>query len=76
MNRNGHIGGASAGKLDFSTTAGALPTKSAWPVMPAISKPCAMNRPDTDFNDAANLPPLSPRFVYLRQTLFQREFEL
>lgn len=31
---------------------------------------------DTDFNDAANLPPLSPRFVYLRQTLFQREFEL
>jgi hypothetical protein len=31
---------------------------------------------DTDFDDAANLPPLSPRFVYLRQMLFQREFEL
>ncbi|MCB0328533.1 MAG: hypothetical protein KDD70_02685, partial [Bdellovibrionales bacterium] len=30
---------------------------------------------DTDFNDAANLPPLAPRFVYLRQELFQREFE-
>jgi len=30
---------------------------------------------DTDFNDAANLPPLSPRFVYLRQELFEREFE-
>lgn len=30
---------------------------------------------DTDFNDAANLPPLSPRFVYLRQELFIRQFE-
>ena len=31
---------------------------------------------DTDFNDAANLPPLSPRFVYLRQELFVRRFDL
>jgi len=30
---------------------------------------------DTDFNDAANLPPLTPRFVYLKQDLFVREFE-
>ena len=30
---------------------------------------------DTSFNDVANLPPLSPRFVYLRQQLFLREFE-
>ena len=30
---------------------------------------------DTDFNDAANLPPLTPRFVYLRQELFERAFE-
>ncbi|RMF93925.1 MAG: hypothetical protein D6736_00950 [Nitrospinota bacterium] len=30
---------------------------------------------DTDFNDASNLPPLSPRFVYLRQELFVREFD-
>jgi hypothetical protein len=30
---------------------------------------------DTDFNDAENLPPLSPRFVYLRQELFVRDFE-
>jgi len=30
---------------------------------------------DTDFNDAANLPPMSPRFVYLRQELFVRQFE-
>jgi len=30
---------------------------------------------DTDFNDAANLPPLTPRFVYLRQELFERRFE-
>jgi len=31
---------------------------------------------DTDFDDAANLPPLSPRFVYLRQELFVRRFEI
>jgi hypothetical protein len=30
---------------------------------------------DTRFNDAANLPPLTPRFVYLRQELFVRDFE-
>lgn len=30
---------------------------------------------DTRFNDASNLPPLSPRFVYLRQELFVRDFE-
>ncbi len=30
---------------------------------------------DTSFNDAANLPPLSPRFVYLRQELFVRDFD-
>ncbi len=28
------------------------------------------------FNDAANLPPLSPRFVYLRQDQFLRTFDL
>ncbi len=31
---------------------------------------------DTDFNDPANLPPLSPRFVYIRQDLFARAWEL
>lgn len=31
---------------------------------------------DTDFADASKLPPLSPRFVYLRQELFVRRFEL
>lgn len=30
---------------------------------------------DTDFNDAKNLPPITPRFVYLRQQLFLREYE-
>lgn len=29
---------------------------------------------DTRFDDAANLPPLAPRFVYLRQLLFARNF--
>jgi len=31
---------------------------------------------DTAFNDAANLPPITPRFVYLRQQLFHRDFEI
>ncbi len=30
---------------------------------------------DTDFNNAANLPPLTPRFVYLRQEVFSRDFD-
>jgi len=30
---------------------------------------------DTDFNDAANLPPMAPQFVYLRQEVFSRNFE-
>ena len=30
---------------------------------------------DTDFRSAEGLPPLSPRFVYLRQELFQRDFD-
>ena len=33
-------------------------------------------RYDTMFNDAANLPPVTPRFVYLKQDLFVRQFEL
>jgi hypothetical protein len=31
---------------------------------------------DTDLRDPGNLPPLSPRFVYLTQILFVRDFEL
>jgi hypothetical protein len=30
---------------------------------------------DTRFNDAANLPPLTPHFVYLRQELFVRDYD-
>ena len=30
---------------------------------------------DADFNNAANLPPLTPRFVYLRQEVFSRSFD-
>lgn len=30
---------------------------------------------DVSFNNAANLPPITPRFVYLRQELFVRDFE-
>ena len=31
---------------------------------------------DTDLDDTINLPPLTPRFVYLEQEMFVREFEL
>ena len=31
---------------------------------------------DTSFNNAANLPPITPRFVYLRQEFFGREYSL
>lgn len=30
---------------------------------------------DTSFNNASNLPPLTPRFVYLKQELFVRDFD-
>lgn len=30
---------------------------------------------DTEFNNAANLPPMAPQFVYLRQEVFSRNFE-
>lgn len=30
---------------------------------------------DTSFDNAANLPPLTPRFVYLKQELFVRDYE-
>ncbi len=30
---------------------------------------------DTQFNNAANLPPLTPRFVYVQQVLFTEEFK-
>ncbi len=30
---------------------------------------------DSSFNNAANLPPLTPRFVYLRQQLFLRDYQ-
>ncbi|MBI1818170.1 MAG: pilus assembly PilX N-terminal domain-containing protein [Deltaproteobacteria bacterium] len=30
---------------------------------------------DAEFNNAANLPPLSPRFVYVQQVLFTEEFK-
>lgn len=30
---------------------------------------------ETAFNNAANLPPITPRFVYLRQELFVRDFD-
>ena len=31
---------------------------------------------DVSFNNAANLPPITPRFVYLKQELFVRDFDL
>ena len=43
--------------------------------LPQYNAPTRVWSYDTDFNDAAKLPPLSPRFVYLRQELFVRDFE-
>jgi hypothetical protein len=31
---------------------------------------------DVDFEDAELLPPLSPQFIYLKQELFVRQFEI
>ena len=43
---------------------------------PQYTAPNRNWRYDTDFNNAENLPPLSPRFVSLKQELFMRQFEL
>jgi hypothetical protein len=43
---------------------------------PQYTAPIRDWRYDTDFDSAENLPPLSPRFVYLRQELFVRDFDL
>ena len=41
---------------------------------PQYEAPIRNWRYDTDFNDPTSLPPLSPRFVLLKQELFVREF--
>lgn len=41
---------------------------------PQYSAPIRTWDYDTDFNNGDNLPPMSPRFVYLRQELFVRSF--
>lgn len=42
---------------------------------PQYSAPTRVWNYDSSFNNAANLPPITPRFVYLRQELFVREYE-
>ena len=53
-----------------------------WCGSESIDPSCNIYRPpsrdfsfDTDFTNAANLPPLTPRAVYLVQELFQRDFD-
>jgi hypothetical protein len=48
---------------------------SSSPLVCNIYNPPTRNwKYDTDFNNAANLPPLTPRFVYLRQERFSRDY--
>ena len=52
-------------------------SNGAW-CNPACVQYSAPNRNwtyDTMFNDAAKLPPMTPRFVYLKQQLFLRDYE-
>ena len=42
---------------------------------PQYSPPIRDYNYDTDFNVASNLPPLTPRFTYLKQNMFMRKFE-
>lgn len=46
----------------------------AWGTGSVYSPPTRDWNYDTSFNNAANLPPLTPRFVYLRQELFLRDY--
>ena len=49
-----------------------LHSNGAWG--PGYNPPTRDWNYDTSFNNAANLPPLTPRFVYLRQELFLRDY--
>lgn len=42
---------------------------------PVYSAPIRNWNYDTSFNTAQNLPPITPRFVYLKQQLFVRDYE-
>jgi len=42
---------------------------------PVYSAPVRNWNYDTSFNTAQNLPPITPRFVYLKQQLFVRDYE-
>jgi len=52
----------------------------AW-ISPGTCATCSYNAPtrfydyDTFFNSAANLPPMTPRFVYVQQVLFTEQFK-
>lgn len=52
-----------------------LKTNSSWGLGNVYAAPNRDWDYDTRFNVASNLPPLSPRFVYLRQELFVRDFD-
>lgn len=50
-------------------------SSGSWRMGEIYSAPIRNWTYDTSFNSAENLPPLTPRFVYLRQELFERDFE-
>jgi hypothetical protein len=51
-------------------------SQSSWGPFTYYSAPNRLWSFDTRFNDASNLPPMTPVFVYLRQELFVRDYEL
>lgn len=63
-------------KGSFVSLFNPLRSRSEWPGTSIIyDAPIRTWSYDVRFNNAANLPPLSPRFVYLRQERFARDFE-
>ncbi len=54
-----------------------LHVDGAWlPGAPQYTEPAYDLDYDADLDDTANLPPLTPRFVYLEQEMFVRQFDL
>ena len=51
-------------------------SESSWGPFTYYSAPNRVWSFDTRFNDANQLPPMTPAFVYLRQELFVRDYEL
>jgi hypothetical protein len=63
-------------KGSFVSLGPTLHTQSGWEPFNYYSAPNRTWAYDTEFNDPNKLPPMTPAFVYLRQELFVRNFDL